>query len=110
MANAKRASMREGPLAALFRKTEGAEGEQGEGREPEQAAAPAAAEPRAASAPQTPAAAHPRESGLPHPALGAAAQAPAEPAPRGQPAGAPAPRLLLGHSRERDGAAAPAQR
>jgi cell division protein FtsZ len=80
MANAKRASMREGPLAALFRKTEGAEHEQGEGPEPEQAAAPTAAEPRAASAPQTPAAAHPRESGLPHPALGAAAQAPAEPA------------------------------
>jgi cell division protein FtsZ len=80
MANAKRASMREGPLAALFRKTEGAEDEQGEGHEPEQPAAPAPAEPSAASAPQTPAAAHPRESGLPHPALGAAAQAPAEPA------------------------------
>jgi cell division protein FtsZ len=77
MANAKRASMREGPLAALFRKTEDAEGEQGEGPAP---AAPPAAEPSAASAPQTPAAAHPRESGLPHPALGAAAQAPAEPA------------------------------
>ena len=29
MANAKRASMREGPLAALFRKTEGEEGEAG---------------------------------------------------------------------------------
>jgi hypothetical protein len=27
MANAKRASMREGPLAALFRKTEGEDGE-----------------------------------------------------------------------------------
>ncbi|MFI4991978.1 MAG: cell division protein FtsZ [Solirubrobacterales bacterium] len=69
--------MREGPLAALFRKTEGAEGEE---REPEQPTASAAAEPRAASAPQTPAAAHPRESGLPHPALGASAQTPAEPA------------------------------
>jgi cell division protein FtsZ len=80
MANAKRASMREGPLAALFRKTEGTEDEQGEGRTPEQPAARPAAEPRAASAPQTPAAAHPRESGLPHPALGASAQAPAEPA------------------------------
>jgi cell division protein FtsZ len=77
MANAKRASMREGPLAALFRKTEGAEDEQGAGT-PEQPAA-SAAEPRAASAPQTPAAAHPRESGLPHPALGASAAAPAEP-------------------------------
>ena len=30
MANPKRASMREGPLAALFRKTEGEEGESGE--------------------------------------------------------------------------------
>ncbi len=80
MANAKRASMREGPLAALFRKTEGAEDEQDEGREPEQTSAREAAEPRAASTPQTPAAAHPRESGLPHPALGASTQAPAEPA------------------------------
>ncbi len=52
MANAKRASMREGPLAALFRKTEFDEGEAGEGREV------------AASPP-----AHPRETGLPHPAL-----------------------------------------
>src|SRR5664280_2133429 len=34
MANAKRASMREGPLAALFRKTEGAEDEQVEGEQP----------------------------------------------------------------------------
>ncbi len=79
MANAKRASMREGPLAALFRKTEGVEDEQGERREPEQPDASPAAE-RAASAPQTPAAVHPRESGLPHPALGASAKAPAEPA------------------------------
>jgi cell division protein FtsZ len=72
--------MREGPLAALFRKTEGVEDEQGEGREPEPpAAAPAVGAP-AAGAAQTPAAAHPRESGLPHPALGASPQAPAEPA------------------------------
>ena len=72
MANAKRASMREGPLAALFRKTEGDEGE------PERAVAAPVEETPAVSAPQTPAAAHPRESGLPHPALGAAEQAPAE--------------------------------
>ena len=38
MANAKRASMREGPLAALFRKTEGAEEEQVEPAEGEQPA------------------------------------------------------------------------
>ncbi len=61
MANPKRASMREGPLAALFRKTE-------EGEEAPAAieAAPAAPEPR--PAPQSPPA-HPRETGLPHPAL-----------------------------------------
>ena len=49
MANAKRASMREGPLAALFRKTEGEEGEPGES-------------PPASTPPE-----HPRETGLPHP-------------------------------------------
>jgi cell division protein FtsZ len=83
MANAKRASMREGPLAALFRKTEGADGEPIEASEPEQSAqtprseAPArAARPAAAS----PAAEQPRERGLPHPALSAAAQEPSEPA------------------------------
>ncbi|HWG09859.1 MAG TPA: cell division protein FtsZ [Solirubrobacteraceae bacterium] len=80
MANAKRASMREGPLAALFRKTEGVEGEPGEGREAEQAPAAPSADSPAAGAPQTPAAAHPRETGLPHPALGASAPSPTEPA------------------------------
>src|SRR5271167_4390681 len=50
MANAKRASMREGPLAALFRKTD-----------------EASEEDRGGSAPP----AHPRETGLPHPALSA---------------------------------------
>ncbi len=60
MANPNRASMREGPLAALFRKTDepGAE-------PPERAAV-------APEAPEQPApAVHPRESGLPHPALSA---------------------------------------
>ncbi|HXR28696.1 MAG TPA: cell division protein FtsZ [Solirubrobacteraceae bacterium] len=66
MANPKRASMREGPLAALFRKTELAEDE---------AAAEAAAVRPGAPAPASEAGAaataprHPRESGLPHPAL-----------------------------------------
>jgi len=59
MANAKRASMREGPLAALFRKTE--EGE----TSPE--AMESSPRPRAGSEPPV----HPRQSGLPHPALGA---------------------------------------
>jgi len=75
MANPKRASMREGPLAALFRKTEGEDGEPagGTGIETESASAPAVAEaatPAAAAA--TP---HPRESGLPHPALKGSTQA-----------------------------------
>jgi cell division protein FtsZ len=72
MANAKRASMREGPLAALFRKTEGLEGDALEdaGEEP---GAPRAAQESASP----PAPVHPRESGLPHPALGATSQEPA---------------------------------
>ena len=83
MANAKRASMREGPLAALFRKTEEAE----DARQPAPApATPAAAEPTAstmASAPAQPQPpvqpeppVHPRQSGLPHPALSAPTPAP----------------------------------
>jgi cell division protein FtsZ len=65
MANAKRASMREGPLAALFRKTEEAEGQPSE--------APPEPEPVASRPP-----AHPRETGLPHPALGASTAPPRE--------------------------------
>jgi cell division protein FtsZ len=63
MANPKRASMREGPLAALFRKTEGEDGEGAGGTETEPASAPEAASTAVAATP------HPRESGLPHPAL-----------------------------------------
>jgi cell division protein FtsZ len=77
MANAKRASMREGPLAALFRKTEGAEEPSGEQTEPEQ---PAKSAPSDRSEIGQPASAHPRESGLPHPALSASTQAPEQPA------------------------------
>jgi cell division protein FtsZ len=67
MANAKRASMREGPLAALFRKTE--EGEEIEGQPHAQQPEPIAPAP----ARETPAReqVHPRQSGLPHPALSA---------------------------------------
>ena len=104
MANPKRASMREGPLAALFRKTEGEDGEAAGASEAASApAAPEAATP-AAEAAATPAAAakseaatpaaaakpaaakseaarseaatpHPRERGLPHPALKGPSQA-----------------------------------
>jgi cell division protein FtsZ len=64
MANAKRASMREGPLAALFRKTE----------EAEEAAEASASTPPPSPERKDPAPpVHPRESGLPHPALGASA-------------------------------------
>jgi cell division protein FtsZ len=63
MANAKRASMREGPLAALFRKTETPEDllheQSHESPSPQQQQ-------------------RPRESGLPHPALSASPQTPAE--------------------------------
>jgi cell division protein FtsZ len=68
MDNAKRASMREGPLAALFRKTEGLE---------EPAPTPPAARAKrrpAAEAPAEPP--HPRETGLPHPGLSASPEAP----------------------------------
>jgi cell division protein FtsZ len=83
MANAKRASMREGPLAALFRKTEEAEGEAGAEGEPKPRAKPreqASARERAtASAPQTAAAAQPRQGGVPHPALNVSEQEIEEP-------------------------------
>jgi len=74
MANPKRASMREGPLAALFRKTE--EGEQPEAGQPaaEQPPVETAGAWQPSESPQAPAAAHPRESGLPHPALQASPQ------------------------------------
>jgi cell division protein FtsZ len=74
MANAKRASMREGPLAALFRKTEDDEVEQsGSERPSAPGPTPGAGEPVGTSATS-----HPRESGLPHPGLGASPQAPPE--------------------------------
>src|SRR5690242_17395781 len=63
MANAKRASMREGPLAALFRKTEESEDPQAapprRAEREETAEAPTAEPPRA------------RRTGRPHPALDA---------------------------------------
>jgi cell division protein FtsZ len=81
MANAKRASMREGPLAALFRKTE--EGENAV------ESAPSTRKPRSHSEPPV----HPRESGLPHPALSASTLAPPE-----QEAYVPSPQERLRHA------------
>jgi cell division protein FtsZ len=75
MANPKRASMREGPLAALFRKTEDddqdtvAPGAPQTAREDEPAS----------SLGGSPPVAHPRETGLPHPALRATPAQPSEP-------------------------------
>ncbi|MFZ1155644.1 MAG: cell division protein FtsZ [Solirubrobacteraceae bacterium] len=84
MANPKRASMREGPLAALFRKTEDLEKDSGAEQQstPDAATSAGAPEPVAeASAPQPPVAQsaptepvpaqaeHPRDSGVPHPSL-----------------------------------------
>jgi cell division protein FtsZ len=90
MANPKRASMREGPLAALFRKTEGEDGEVMDASEPASApATPEAATPAAAATP------HPRESGLPHPALRASSTKTDEDA-RGD--SVPTPRERLRHA------------
>jgi cell division protein FtsZ len=91
MANPKRASMREGPLAALFRKTEGEDGEAPTG-EPA-SAAETAATPAAAARSATP---HPRESGLPHPALRASSTE-TEDAARGD-SDVPTPRERLRHA------------
>jgi cell division protein FtsZ len=85
--------MREGPLAALFRKTEA------EGEEQPQHSAPATEGAAAAAAPtreESPP--HPRESGLPHPALGPpAAQDSARTAPELEPH-VPTPRERLRHA------------
>ena len=67
MASGKRASMREGPLAALFRKTDEDVPETDTPAEAAAPAAPAAPEAAAPAAPATPP--HPRESGVPHPSL-----------------------------------------
>ncbi|HEY5192756.1 MAG TPA: cell division protein FtsZ [Solirubrobacteraceae bacterium] len=84
MTNPKRASMREGPLAALFRKTEDLEKDSSAEQQspPEAATSAGASGPLAeTSAPQEPAASsppaepglaqaeHPRDSGVPHPSL-----------------------------------------
>jgi cell division protein FtsZ len=93
MANPKRASMREGPLAALFRKTEDLEKDPGAQRQPGSDAATAAgasdptpeapasqspvsrtdashaAAPDAPAQPASDAVEHPRDSGVPHPSL-----------------------------------------
>jgi cell division protein FtsZ len=87
MANAKRASMREGPLAALFRKTEEADDLAGspQAAQPHESVAHApeattsmpadAASHGAGTGAESAQPVHPRQSGLPHPALSASAPA-----------------------------------
>jgi cell division protein FtsZ len=118
MANPKRASMREGPLAALFRKTEdeepdgrgepesGAGAASGKGSSPGAAAAKAGRGQRKAAdieddgrasdgrAP-TP---HPRESGLPHPALKGSTQTEIDDMPESDEERVPTPRERLRHA------------
>jgi cell division protein FtsZ len=82
MPNPKRASMREGPLAALFRKTEeDPDGLDGDQLSPSPSPAQQTIEPADAAPARSP-----RESGLPHPALSASPEAPHEephvPSPR----------------------------
>jgi cell division protein FtsZ len=89
MTNAKRASMREGPLAALFRKTE-LDGDQPDASaETARPAVPKPASKAAASQPPR----HPRESGLPHPALSAS-----EPDAVTEESRVPSPRERLRHA------------
>src|SRR4051812_22749429 len=85
MASGKRASMREGPLADLFRKTEQA-AEQADEKSTPQAAdegqvpapsTPAGQERRAPEPPPP----HPRETGYPPPSLGTTEEAPPTPEP-----------------------------
>jgi cell division protein FtsZ len=92
MANPKRASMREGPLAALFRKTEEPEERQPDGTPTQAMSAAPDAPGTSAPVPAAPRAAHPRESGLPHPALEATPQMTPEDAH------VPSPRERLRHA------------
>ncbi len=82
MANAKRASMREGPLAALFRKTDEASEEPAPAPGPESSARPEGS----------------RESGPPHPALSAPAETREQLDARDAPAEIPTPRERLRHA------------
>jgi cell division protein FtsZ len=105
MANPKRASMREGPLAALFRKTEELEKDEPTEQQATDAATPAgavesaseavasagAAEPAPATSSPQPQAQHPRESGVPHPSLRPSID-------EDQPAHIPSPQERLRHA------------
>jgi cell division protein FtsZ len=87
MESGKRASMREGPLAALFRKTDEAAEQAEEAGAAAEATAPDAPKPK----PATPAG---RQPGRPHPALDASTP----PAPEVEEPPAPSPRERLRHA------------
>ena len=94
MASGKRASMREGPLADLFRKTEQAAeqaDEAAKAADEGQVPAPSTSAARERRAPEPPP--HPRETGYPHPSLGATEEAPPAPEPR-----VPTPQERLRHA------------
>src|SRR5919198_4287446 len=94
MASGKRASMREGPLADLFRKTERAADEaeevaaHGDDRQVPAPSTPAARDRRVPEPPP-----HPRETGYPHPALGTPEEPPPAPEPH-----IPTPQERLRHA------------
>jgi cell division protein FtsZ len=93
MASGKRASMREGPLADLFRKTEQAAEEAEEaGKAAGEVPAPSTPAARERRAPDPPP--HPRETGYPHPGLSTPEdEPPAPPEPR-----VPTPQERLRHA------------
>ncbi len=96
MGSGKRASMREGPLAALFRKTEPDEEER---PEPAQQPAPAAEQPPAPSQPEPVAATpEPPAPPAPEPAPPVASHREPEPAPAPAPARVPTPQERLRHA------------
>ena len=98
MASGKRASMREGPLADLFRRTEEAADAADQAREEGRTAAeertPAPSTPAAQDRRQPEPPPHPRETGYPHPALSTPEEEPPAPAePR-----VPTPQERLRHA------------
>jgi cell division protein FtsZ len=91
MANPKRASMREGPLAALFRKTEEIDQDGKAQADPEPQADEASV--RQSLAPTSAESHDPRQTGVPHPSLRPSQDEPQDPRP-----GVPSPQERLRHA------------
>src|SRR5919201_5910732 len=95
MASGKRASMREGPLAALFRRTEeAADSAREEGKAASEERTPPPSTPAAQERRQPEPPPHPRETGYPHPALSTPEE---EPPPAPEPR-VPTPQERLRHA------------